>query len=134
MAEVEMDTFEIGTKEEKLLETFEHWFKDSQTYHDWLLPFQKQTEEYYKGNQTERDAITARQTANSDTVENRVFEAVETIVPIVTAKAHQFIVLPGSENETSVDRANRTQKILSRKYLVVPRIELTSCSGIYMGI
>ena len=114
--EIELDNFDIDTKEDKLLETFEHWFKDSQTYHDWLLTFQKQTEEYYKGNQTERDAIAARQTANSDTVENRVFEAVETIVPIVTAKAHQFIVLPGSENETSVDRANRTQKILSRKY------------------
>ena len=108
--------FDINTKKEELLKTFEAWMKDSQTYHDYLLTFQKQTEQYYRGNQTERDAIAARQSANSDTVENRVFEAVETIVPIVTSKAHQFIVLPGSEAETSVDRANNLQKVLSRKY------------------
>lgn len=114
--EEQLDQFEINTKKDDLLKTFEEWLKDSQTYHDYLLQFQKISEEYYKGNQTERDAIRARETANSDTVENRIFEAVETIVPIVTQKAHQFIVLPGSENERSVERANNTQKVLSRKY------------------
>ena len=114
--EIELAKFEITTKKEDFLKTFDEWLKDSQTYHDYLLNFQKISEDYYKGNQTERDAIRARETANSDTVENRVFEAVETITPIVTAKAHQFIVLPGSEAETSVNRANNLQKVLSRKY------------------
>lgn len=105
--------FDLDTKEEDFTRLFESWKKESQTYHDHLLQFQKVSEQYYRGNQTDRDLITNN---NSDTVENRVFEAVETIVPIVTDKAHQFLVLPGSENEKSMERANILQKVLSRKY------------------
>ena len=108
--------FSVNTKKEKLIETFDGWLKDSMTYHAHLLEFQTNAEEYYRGNQTEKDALQSRGTGNSDTVENRIFEAIETIVPVATAKAHQFVVLPGSDTETSVDRANRTQKVLARKY------------------
>ena len=107
-----LEPFEIDTKEESLLKTFEAWLKESQTYHDYLLKHQKVSQEYYIGNQTDRDLITT----NTNTVENRIFEAVETIVPIVTAHAHQFVVLPGSENEDSMKRAANLQKVLSRKY------------------
>jgi len=108
--------FSVNTKKEKLIETFDKWLKDSTPYHAYLLEFQTNAEEYYRGNQTEKDALQSRGTGNSDTVENRIFEAIETIVPVATAKAHQFVVLPGSDTETSVDRANRTQKVLARKY------------------
>ena len=107
-----LEPFEIGTSEEELLKTFEAWFNEAQTYHDYLLKFQKISQEYYVGNQTDRDLITT----NTNTVENRIFEAVETIVPIVTARAHQFQVLPGSDDDDSMKRANNLQKVLSRKY------------------
>lgn len=111
--EEQLENFELNTKEEEFLQTFESWLKDSQTYHDYLLKSQKIAQEYYTGNQTNRDLVPAH---NTNTVENRIFEAIETIVPIVTQKAHQFVVIPGSESETSVDRANRTQQVLTRKY------------------
>lgn len=107
-----IDTFDITSKEDELLKTFEAWLKESQTYHDHLLKFQKISQEYYIGNQTDRDLITS----NTNTVENRIFEAVETIVPIVTAHAHQFQVLPGSEDDEAMTRANNLQKVLARKY------------------
>lgn len=111
--EGKLEKFSIDTKKEELLETFESWLRDSTTYHDHLLKIQMVSQEYYTGNQTERDMVPGH---NTNTVENRIFEAVETIVPIVTTKAHQFVVLPGSEAETSVKRANNLQKVLSRKY------------------
>src|SRR3990167_7260015 len=114
--EEQLANFTSNTSKDELLLTFTMWLRDSETYHQHLLRFQNQSEQYYIGNQTERDAIQARGTGNSDTVENRIFEGVETIVPIATQRPHQFVVLPGSENELSVQRANNLQKILSRKY------------------
>lgn len=111
-----LEKFDLETKEDEFLRTFQGWLKDSQTYHDYLLKFQKQSEEYYKGNQTEKDAIIARGTGNTDTVENRIFEGIETIVPVATSRPHQFVVMPGSEAETSVKRALSLQKVLTRKY------------------
>ena len=110
------EKFDLISKEDDVIVTFQKWLRDSQTYHDYLLVFQKQSEEYYKGNQTEKDAIIARGTGNTDTVENRIFEGIETIVPVATANPHQFIVLPASESETSVKRALSLQKVLGRKY------------------
>lgn len=107
------DTFDANTKHEDVLEVFTSWLKDSQTYHDHLLKFQKTAQEYYVGNQTDMQSIAPH---NTSTVENRIFEAVETIVPVATSRPHNFTVLPGSESESSVDRANLTQKVLSRKY------------------
>lgn len=108
-----VEDFAIDAKEEDFTQTFITWKKESQTYHDVLLKPQRISEQYYVGNQTDKDFV---ENGNSTTVENRVFEAVETIVPIVTSKAHQFIILPGSENETSVKRANNIQKVLTQKY------------------
>lgn len=108
-----VERFDITQSEDELRKTFEQWLKESRTYHDTLMKAQKVAHEYYIGNQTAKDFVA---NGNTDTVENRIFEAVETIVPITTSKAHQFVVLPGSENEKSMQRAANLQKILSRKY------------------
>ena len=105
--------FTIDASDEDILTTFEHWLAESRSYHDYLLTKQKVSEMYYIGNQTDKDLVPAY---NTNTVENRIFEAVETLVPIATSKAHQFLVLPGSETEKSVARANVLQKVLTRKY------------------
>lgn len=111
--DLDLEEFEISSSDETLQATFETWLKDSQTYHDYLLTFQKISQQYYEGNQTDRDLIV---NGNTNTVENRIFEAVETITPIVTSRPHQFLVLPGSEDEKSVARASSLQKVLTRKY------------------
>ncbi len=108
-----LEKFKKGTKKEELLGIFQDWLKESQSYHDELLKRQKETYEYYVGNQTDQSDVPAYL---SDTVENRIFEAVETIVPIVTAGVYRFMVLPGSEEEDSKAKAKRLQAVLSRKY------------------
>lgn len=108
-----LTTYDIQTDKEDTEAVFTAWLKESQTYHDYLLQFQKISYEYYIGNQTMMREIPA---GDTNTVENRVFEAIETLVPIVTANPHNFIVLPASEDEKSVQRANLLQKVLSRKY------------------
>ena len=105
--------FTSTTNDEKIIEIFNQWFKDSQTYHDELLKGQKKAYQYYIGNQTDKEDVPAYL---SDTVENRIFEAVETLVPIVTSNAHQFLVIPGSEDEDAKKRADILQKVLTRKY------------------
>jgi hypothetical protein len=107
------EKFDINTDEDDLIETFEMWLKESETYHGEMLKAQERSLEYYNGNQTDRDAIP---THEPNTVENRVFEGVETLVPVATTNAHQFIVLPGSDTEKSVEKAEKLQKVLSRKY------------------
>src|SRR3990167_958690 len=107
------EKFLITSKDEDLIKTFGVWKRESTSYHDEMLTKQKVSEEYYKGNQTDRDLIP---NYLSNTVENRIFEAVETIAPITTASAHHFLVLPGSDDEKSMDKANKLSKVLERKY------------------
>lgn len=113
MPELFEEKFDDSASEEDILETFEHWKKNSETYHNEMLKEQKIALEYYHGNQTDIQEVPLYL---SDTVENRIFEAVETIVPIATANAHHFMVLPGSDDELSVQRSDSLQKVLVRKY------------------
>lgn len=100
-------------KDDDLIIQIESWLKESKSYHDWLLQKQKLAEQYYLGNQTEKSFIPEHE---CDTVENRIFEGVETLVPIVTSAAHHFLTLPGSNSEESVKRADKLQKVLDIKY------------------
>ena len=113
---MEDEKFSIEDEDEDLEKTFGLWRRESTSYHDEMLPFQKTAEEYYKGNQTDMALIPDYL---SNTVENRVFEAVETIAPITTGSAHHFLVLPGSDDEDSVKKANNLAKVLERKYQVL---------------
>lgn len=107
------EKFNIDAKDEEILETFQHWLRESQSFHDELKKSQQITEEYYKGNQTDRNMVPD---FKSNVVENRIFEAVETIVPIATANAHKFVAIPPSDEENSVKKAFGLQKVLTKKY------------------
>jgi len=107
------EKFSINASDEDILETFAVWFKEANSYHDEMLHDQEIAEQYYLGNQTNRDLIPEYQ---SNTVENRIFEAVETLVPIATANVFHFTCKPGSENEDSVQRADKLRKVLQNKY------------------
>ena len=65
------EKFNIEATDNEIIETFTGWFHESQTFHDAMLPHQKLAEQYYIGNQTEKDQIPDYL---SDTVENRIFE------------------------------------------------------------
>jgi len=106
-------TFDLGATDDELVQIFSEWLKESQSYHDELLKKQKVSEEYYLGNQTDKDQIPAH---NSDTVINRIFETTETLVPMVTAASDDFLVTPGSESGTSVKRAEKLMKVLKKKW------------------
>jgi len=108
------EEFNYNSKDEDILVTFNAWKKESETYHNSLLTKQKHAFQYYIGNQTDKDQIPAYL---SNTVENRIYEGVETLVPIATSNAHQFQVIPSdSENDLARTRALNWQKFLSRKY------------------
>ena len=106
-------TFGEGTADEKIIEEIDEWMKSCETYHDQLLRKQNESHNYYLGNQTNRDEVPAY---SSDTVFNRIFEATETIIPIITGSAHQFVAMPAEENEISFARSQRVARVLSKKY------------------
>ena len=113
MADETIYKFGEGATDADIVATVQHWLKNSKPYHDELLKFQERSLKYYKGNQTDRDEIP---THKSNTVYNRIFEATETLVPIVTSSAHQFLAVPGENSEVSIKNARALQLVLSRKY------------------
>lgn len=108
-----LDDFTVDTKDEEIIEIFREWLKTSAIYHNEMLKSQKAAYQYYIGNQTDKNDVPVYL---SDTVENRIFEGVETLVPIATSGAHQFQVLPGSDMDDSKERAKKLRKVLDRKY------------------
>lgn len=89
------------------------FFSESKTYHDELKSLGEINQKYYEGNQTDRTKI---KTNFSNAVENKIFEAVETIVPIVTSKLAEFLALPAEENEVSEKVSDVIQKALSAHF------------------
>lgn len=108
-----VEKFEAEATDKELVETINHWKNESETYHEKILSKQKISLEYYHGKQTDVEDVPGYL---SNTVENRIFEATETLVPIVTANVHKFTVLPGSEDEKAVARAENLQLVHARKY------------------
>ena len=105
--------FGVNVSDEELVRTIDTWMKECRTWHDWMLIRQDKSVAYYLGAQTDINDIPPY---NSNTVYNRIFEATETIVPIITGTAHQFIAIPGQEDERSVERSKKIQKVLAKKY------------------
>lgn len=105
--------FDAGASDEELITAIDTWVNESRTYHDTMLIQQNRAVRYYLGDQTDLRDIPPYKASS---VYNRIFEATETIVPVVTGSAHQFLAVPGEENELSVERAKKLQKVLIRTY------------------
>lgn len=114
------EKFSEDASEEELVDTIDSWVSESRSYHDMMLMRQNQCVRYYLGNQTDLQDVPP---FNSNSVYNRIFESTETIVPIVAGTAHQFLCVPGEENEKAIERAKKMQTVLSQKYedLEMPR-------------
>lgn len=89
------------------------WETESNSYHDELKKEQDACEQYYLGNQTKRDRVPAYL---SNHVTNRVFEAIETAVPIITSKSPEFDVKPNTDSEDDFVLAEDIQNILAEEF------------------
>lgn len=105
--------FGSSATDEQLVNTIDTWINESNSYHNILLQAASEGVSYYMGNQTDMSIIPR---FNSNTVRNRIFEGTETLVPIITGSAHQFVAMPGNEDENSLKRSQKVQQILTRKY------------------
>ena len=114
------DVLDILPSNDDLVTKINNWKADSKSFHEDLLKKQKKSEEYYLGNQTRKDRVPGHL---SDFVQNRIFESVETIVPIITSRPAEFLVKSPDISELGVERAKKVQMTLANKYedLVVPQ-------------
>jgi hypothetical protein len=105
----------FGSKatDKELVDTVNSWVKESESYHQELLKAQEASLKYYRGDQTDRDQIPEY---NSNVVHNRIFEGAETIVPIISGQAHEFVAMPGNESEVSLMLAQKVQNVLQLKF------------------
>jgi hypothetical protein len=109
----EYNTLYENMKDEDIVKLVQKWCKESNSYHEQLLHKQDKSVTYYEGNQTSREIVPQH---GSTSTYNRVFEATETILPVVTGGAHLFLVAPGDETDVSRNRAHKLQKVLNKKY------------------
>lgn len=114
------DDLDLLPSDEELVTKINNWKFESRNYHEELLQAQKKSEDYYLGKQTKKDRVPAHL---SDFVQNRIFESVETIVPIITSRPAEFLVKSPDISELGPERAKKVQMTLSNKYedLVVPQ-------------
>ena len=105
----EKEQFTIGMSDADLNNQIDVWERESKTVYDALITIWEQNLKYYKGVQTGVELIAGRQ---SKAVENRVFMAVETMIPIATSRLPDIEVRSGAEDEKSQMDANDLQDII----------------------
>ena len=105
----EKEQFTIGMSDADLNNQIDVWERESKTVYDALITIWGQNLKYYKGVQTGVELIAGRQ---SKAVENRVFMAVETMIPIATSRLPDIEVRSGAEDEKSQMDANDLQDII----------------------
>lgn len=103
----------VDMSDEKLIEITTAWITESKKFHEELKKFRQLNRQYYEGNQTDRDRIPSDM---SNYVQNHVFMAVETVVPIATANPPQFIVEAPEESDQSIKYAQAIQDVLGILY------------------
>ena len=106
---LQKEQFTDKMKDEDLLTQIEEWVKESETYYTLLRPIVEQNLEYYHGIQTDVTSIRGKA---SRAIENRMFMAVETMIPIATSRLPDIEVRSGDEDEQSQMNANELQDII----------------------
>jgi len=106
---LQKEQFTDKMKDEDLLTQIEEWVKESETYYTLLRPIWEQNLEYYHGIQTDVGSIRGKA---SRAIENRMFMAVETMIPIATSRLPDIEVRSGDEDEQSQMNANELQDII----------------------
>lgn len=105
----EKEQFTIGMKDAELNNQIDVWERESKSVYDALLQIWEGNLQYYKGVQTGVERISGRQ---SKAVENRIFMATETMIPIATSRLPDIEVRSGAEDEQSQMEAGELQDII----------------------
>src|SRR3990167_9302423 len=107
------DVLDILPEDADLLAKITSWLAESKDFYTTLYDAQKKAEDYYLGKQTKRDQVPGHL---SNFVQNRIFESVETILPIVTSKPAEFIVRSPDVSELGPMKAKKVQMELADLY------------------
>lgn len=107
------DVLDILPEDTELVTKINNWVIESKTFYQDLLEVQKKSEDYYLGKQTKRDQVPAHL---SNFVQNRIFESVETVLPIITSRPAEFIIKAPDVSELGVQRAQKIQLALADLY------------------
>ena len=107
--ELNKEQFDTGMSDTELLAQIKEWETESDSVYSSLKTIWEQNMQYYQGVQTGVEMIRGKQ---SKAVENRVFMATETMIPIATSRLPDIEVRSGAEDEQSQMNANELQDIL----------------------
>src|SRR3990167_2110301 len=107
------DVLDLIPNDTELVTKVNSWLAESKDFYSTLYDIQKKSEDYYLGKQTKRDQVPNHL---SNFVQNRIFESVETILPIITSKPAEFIVKSPDVSELGPQRARKVQLTLSNLY------------------
>ncbi|HEC65350.1 MAG TPA: hypothetical protein ENI23_08650 [bacterium] len=106
---LQKEQFDTGMSDEDLLAQIIEWEKESETFYEVLKRVWDINVRYYRGLQTDVDLIVG---TGSKTVENRIWMATETMVPIATSRLPDIVVKSGDEDEQSQQDAMDLQDVL----------------------
>lgn len=106
----EKEEFDVGLDDKQLLTQIDEWETEAGDFYSLLERIWEENIAYYKGFQTGVEKIRGKQ---SRAVENRIFMAVETTVPIASAQLPDIVVKAGQEDEQSQIDAFELQDVLA---------------------
>src|SRR3990167_5050012 len=106
----EKEEFTSKMEDKELVAQIDAWEKEATDFWSQLKRVVERNLEYYKGNQTGVAMLSGKQ---SRAVENRIFMATETMIPIATARLPDIVVKPGQEDEQSQMDAQDHQDVLA---------------------
>lgn len=110
---LEKEDFAAGINDEDLLSQIKAWEAEADDFYTQLKRVWEENLEYYKGIQTDVTRIHGKQ---SKAVENRIFMAIETMIPMATARLPDAVVKPGQDDEQSTLDAMDLQDVLEYQF------------------
>lgn len=106
----EKEKFTSEMEDKLLIAQIQAWEKEAEDYWSQLKRVVERNLQYYYGNQTDVHKIYGK---SSKAVENRIFMAAETMIPIATSRLPDIVVKPGQEDEQSQMDAQDQQDVLA---------------------
>lgn len=110
---IEQEQLSDKISDVSLLALIKQWETEADEHYTLLKRVWEENLLYYKGIQTGIEKIHGKQ---SKAVENRIFMAIETMIPIATGRLPDAVVKPGQDDEQSMMDAQDLQDILEYQF------------------
>lgn len=111
--EGEKEEFKKGISDKDLLSQIQKWEDESDDLYSVLKSVWQQNLAYYRGFQTGSEYIHGKQ---SRSVENRIWMATETMIPIVSSRLPEVVVKGDDDAEASQMEAQELQEVLNYQF------------------